>query len=227
MQFKPYQASPLKETLQAYDAMDEDTLTVQKTAVLDPIYYYHPDHLGTSTALTDVTGEPYQFFLNLPFGETMAEQLGSHYYNSPYKFNGKELDEETGLYYYGARYYDPKVSNWLSVDPLAEKFPAFSPYVFSANNPIYYVDPDGKEPTPAEAARMAAHVYGDKKNGILTGGWQVSTRDFGIKLQNESGLKSLVYERVVDGKVSEYTYATAGTEANWSDVAADLKQPLG
>ncbi|WP_243389507.1 RHS repeat-associated core domain-containing protein [Flavobacterium branchiophilum] len=40
----------------------------------------------------------------------MAQQLGNNYYNSPYKFNGKELDDETGFYYYGARYYDPRVS---------------------------------------------------------------------------------------------------------------------
>jgi uncharacterized protein RhaS with RHS repeats len=71
------------------------------------MYFYHPDHLGTSTFLTDINGKPYQFFLNLPFGETMAEQLPSTLYKSPYKFNGKELDAETGLYYYGARYYDP------------------------------------------------------------------------------------------------------------------------
>ncbi|MFN5774554.1 RHS repeat domain-containing protein [Flavobacterium sp.] len=76
----------------------------------------------------------------------MAEQRGQHYYNSPYKFNGKELDEETGLYYYGARYYDPKVSIWLSVDPLAEKFPNHSPYNFCFNNPINFIDPFGMEP---------------------------------------------------------------------------------
>ena len=74
----------------------------------------------------------------------MAEQRGQHYYNSPYKFNGKELDEETGLYYYGARYYDPKVSIWLSVDPLAEKFPSISPYTYCLNNPITMMDPDGR-----------------------------------------------------------------------------------
>lgn len=73
------------------------------------VCFYHPDHLGTSSFLTDTAGRPYQFFANLPFGETMAEQLGSNY-NSPYKFNGKELDETTGLYYYGALYYDPKLS---------------------------------------------------------------------------------------------------------------------
>ena len=78
----------------------------------------------------------------------MAQQLGSNYYNSPYKFNGKELDEETGLYYYGARYYSPRESIWLSVDPLAEKFPNVSPYAYALNNPIVLTDPDGREPIP-------------------------------------------------------------------------------
>ncbi len=75
----------------------------------------------------------------------MAQQLGSNYYNSPFKFNGKELDEETGFYYYGARYYDPRISIWASVDPLAEKYPNESPYVFVHNNPLIYVDPDGRD----------------------------------------------------------------------------------
>ena len=81
----------------------------------------------------------------MPFGETMAQQLGSNYYNSPYKFNGKELDEETGFYYYGARYYDPRISVWQSVDPLAEKYPSWSPYNFCYNNPLRFIDPDGRE----------------------------------------------------------------------------------
>ena len=109
------------------------------------IYFFHPDHLGTATYLTDINGNPYQFFLNLPFGETMAEQHSlSEDYSNPYKFNGKELDEETGLYYYGARYYDPRTSIWLSVDPLMEKYPNISPYVYVSNNPIVAIDPDGR-----------------------------------------------------------------------------------
>jgi RHS repeat-associated protein len=78
----------------------------------------------------------------------MAKQLGSNYYNSPYKFNGKELDEETGLYYYGARYYSPRESIWLSVDPLAENGPEYSPYCYTFNNPVNMIDPDGEWPTP-------------------------------------------------------------------------------
>jgi len=66
-------------------------------------------------------------------------------FTSRYKFNGKELDQETGWYYYGARYYDPAVSQWLSVDPLAEKYPAFTPYNYTMNNPVVLVDLDGRD----------------------------------------------------------------------------------
>lgn len=67
-------------------------------------------------------------------------------YTNRYKFNGKELDEETGFYYYGARYYNPKFSIWLSVDPLAEKYPSFNPYNYTMQNPINLIDPDGQAP---------------------------------------------------------------------------------
>ena len=78
--------------------------------------------------------------------QTMAEQTTSTgTYQSPYKFNGKELDAETGLYYYGARYYDPKSSVWLSVDPMAEKYAGLTPYNYTLNNPIMFIDPDGEK----------------------------------------------------------------------------------
>ncbi len=79
----------------------------------------------------------------------MAEQrsyTGS--FNNRWKFTGKEMDEETGLYYYGARFYNPSTSIWLSVDPLAEVYPTISPYAYVANNPIAFVDPDGKRIKP-------------------------------------------------------------------------------
>ena len=66
-------------------------------------------------------------------------------YDNPYKFNAKELDSETGLYYYGARYYNPRVSVWYGVDPLAEKYPSWSPYNYALDNPIKYIDPDGRD----------------------------------------------------------------------------------
>jgi RHS repeat-associated protein len=78
----------------------------------------------------------------MPFGEILAEQHSI--WDSPYKFNGKEMDTETGLYYYGVRYYDPKLCIWLGVDPMREKDPDISPYAYCQNNPVKYTDPDGK-----------------------------------------------------------------------------------
>ncbi len=102
----------------------------------------------------------------LPFGETLVdEHLNS--YNTPFKFNGKELDEETGNYYYGARYYNPKWSSWLSVDPIAVYDPVLETEFYGFNqhnggelnsgnlnvygycyqNPINLIDPNGKQTT--------------------------------------------------------------------------------
>src|SRR5690606_41197710 len=77
----------------------------------------------------------------------MAEQHSmTADYQNRWKFTGHELDRETGLYYAGARYYDPKLSIWLSVDPLAEDFPSWNPYAYTFQNPLRYVDPDGRAP---------------------------------------------------------------------------------
>jgi RHS repeat-associated protein len=112
------------------------------------VYYYHPDYLGNVEYITDANGLPYQYFWYSPWGETLKEEPAAiSGWSSPYRFNGKEQDEETGLYYYGARYYNPQVSLWLSVDAMASKAHnlPLSPYNFSANNPIMYVDPDGND----------------------------------------------------------------------------------
>ncbi len=130
------------------------------------VYFYHPDHLGTATLLTDINGQPYQYFLNLPFGEEMAAQRAGGPFSSRYKFNGKELDKQTCYYYYGARYYDPVLSRWLSVDPLAEKYPGFSPYNYTADNPIMLVDPDGKKFD--EASKKIANATKQKLQNKIT-----------------------------------------------------------
>lgn len=85
-------------------------------------------------------------------------------YNNPYKFNTKELDEDTGLYYYGARYYNPRLSIWYGVDPLVEKMPSWSPYAYAFDNPVKYTDPDGKEPYNEydKNSKMISNLGGDK-----------------------------------------------------------------
>jgi len=105
-------------------------------------YYYHSDHLGSTSLITDLDGGVVQHVEYVPFGEVFIEERNNKW-NTPYLFNAKELDEETGLYYYGVRYYDPRVSVWLSADPLAEERPWLSPYAYSSNNPVNRIDPTG------------------------------------------------------------------------------------
>ncbi len=109
-------------------------------------YYYHSDHLGSSSYLTNLDGAVVQHVEYVPFGEVFIEERNNTW-NTPYLFNGKELDEETGLYYYGARYYNPRETVWLSVDPLAEFYPDYSPYNYVLLNPVKLIDPTGMGPT--------------------------------------------------------------------------------
>jgi RHS repeat-associated protein len=103
----------------------------RKIANIEYLPYGEPSEASSRTPLKIIQSSEQTFFER------------RDYWNTPYKFNAKELDAETGLYYYGARYYTPEVSIWLSVDPLAEEYPSLSPYNYCANNPLKYIDPNG------------------------------------------------------------------------------------
>ena len=105
-------------------------------------FYYHPDHLGSSSYITNLDGEVAQHIEYVPFGEVFIEERNNTW-NTPYLFNAKEFDEETGMYYYGARYYEPRLSLWISTDPLEEESPIITTYGFCHNNPLILIDPDG------------------------------------------------------------------------------------
>ena len=108
-------------------------------------FFYHPDHLGSSSFITNLDGEVVQHIEYVPFGEVFIEER-NNVWNTPYLFNAKEFDEETGMYYYGARYYDPRLSLWMSTDPKQENYPGIITYCYSVNNPIIVKDPSGKSP---------------------------------------------------------------------------------
>ena len=120
-------------------------------------FYYHPDHLGSSSYITNLDGEVSQHIEYVPFGEVFIEERNNTW-NTPYLFNAKEFDEETGMYYYGARYYEPRLSLWMSVDPQWERFPHMSSYSYSFNNPIKFIDNEGHEPITAVVDAMTAFV---------------------------------------------------------------------
>ena len=128
------------------------------TTNTEDIFFYHSDHLSSTSYITDKDANITQFDAYLPYGELLVDEHSSSE-EMPYKFNGKELDEETGLYYYGARYMDPKISMWLGVDPLAEKSLNTSSYIYCKNNPVQLVDPTGmKWEKPKEAEALKAKI---------------------------------------------------------------------
>ncbi len=104
----------------------------------DAKWYYHSDGLGSVLGATDATGvishnRKYDAFGNLQDG---ADEQG-------YSFTGREWDPETGLYYYRARYYDPKIGRFISEDPIQWRGGDSNFYAYVRNNPVNYLDPSG------------------------------------------------------------------------------------
>ena len=138
-------------------------------------FFYHPDHLGSSSFITNLEGEVVQHIEYVPFGEVFIEERNS-VWNTPYLFNAKEFDEETGLYYYGARYYDPRVSLWISTDRFEEKYPNVTAYSFTANNPMKFLDINGDslriEDKKLSLLYISGNLYnqnGQKYDGKISG----------------------------------------------------------
>jgi RHS repeat-associated protein len=126
-----------------------------KTPFEKDLYFYHPDHLGSSSFVTDLNGKLYEHLEYFPFGEGWIEE-NTNVQRTPYLFTAKELDEETGLYYFGARYYDPRTSVWQSPDPIVGYLLATSEeytrlpkklalYSYALQQPLVHVDPDGRD----------------------------------------------------------------------------------
>ena len=115
----------------------------------EDIFFYYSDHLGSTSYITDAKANITQFDAYLPYGDLLVDEHTSSE-DMPYKFNGKELDQETGLYYYGARYQDPRLSLWMSTDPLEEFYPNITSYTYCHNNPIILIDPSGMSDKEAQ-----------------------------------------------------------------------------
>ena len=201
------------------------------------VYWFHPDHLGTGTLITGPGGHPEQFFLNFPYGETFIEQ-GGYTYDNPYKFNGKELDEETRLYYYGARYYEPKISLWLSVDPKIEYNKNQSPYVYTSSNPIVLLDPDGKDDFYFDFFwGTVTYIKNDKPNRYFIthhkfhfekinnhSKWSVGSEQFDEQISiNDYRLNGV---RVNGKDVIQYILHANGSEEKYREVYFSLKSDL-
>jgi len=113
--------------------------------------YYVTDHLGSTRKVVDSNNNIKETINYYPFGSEMRMQDPAQIAGNtwqPYRFTGKELDNQNGLNWYdfGARLFDVAgVPMWTSVDPLAEKYYPYSPYTYCENDPIKYIDPTGME----------------------------------------------------------------------------------
>lgn len=149
------------------------------TPVYDPVfYYYHPDHLGSSQLMTDRDGDVVQQYGYTPFGKenyknnTLAFSVSSRY-------TGQTLDEDTGLYYYGARYYDPELARFIQADstiPDPEFSQTYNRYAYVYNNPLKFTDPTGQFPfliglaiSMAVSGGMAAATGGNIIKAMVMG----------------------------------------------------------
>ncbi|WP_157367925.1 SpvB/TcaC N-terminal domain-containing protein [Alloactinosynnema sp. L-07] len=137
-----------------------DTRIATKTVKPDNTYenhhfFFHADHLGSSSYVTDEHANLTEHLEYFAFGENWVNEHPAQPTPVPYQFGGKELDEETGLYYHGARYYNPKTTQWQSPDPALDSYLDGEPnngvlqpfnlssYTFANNNPVRLTDPTG------------------------------------------------------------------------------------
>ncbi len=110
-------------------------------------HYYDRDHLGNIRGVVDESGTVEQITNYYPFGAPYSDATTTNPTFQRYKYNGKELELMHGLkwYDYGARWYDPLLVNWNRPDPSHKDYYPWSPYVYCGDNPIMFVDPDGRK----------------------------------------------------------------------------------
>jgi RHS repeat-associated protein len=111
------------------------------------IRYQLGNHLGSASLELDDRAQIISYEEYFPYGSTSYQAVRSQSETPKrYRYTGKERDEESGLYYHGARYYSPGLGRWAACDVHADKYPGISSYVFCLDNPILYHDIDGKDP---------------------------------------------------------------------------------
>ena len=222
-------------------------------------YWYHADHLGSAQLVSNWKGEEYERIEYTPYGEIWVEKVKNGHESINYRFTGKEMDSETGLYYFGARYLDPKYSRWLSTDPALRDYIPQAPvndearknnqnlpgqgglfnhiksnlYHYAGNNPVRYVDPDGRETTVliihansgweklANGSHVAVHFsdpgtdsYGEfipaslyDPSGSYDGGINAVRPSSGVFSERDSSSLNKYIDSVLNRKNGEYVIA--------------------
>ena len=131
-----------------------------------PVYmFFIKDHHGSVRAVVSETGEVQQNNEYYPYSDLFGNS-GTGSSGNRFRYTGKELSTETGLYDFSARFMHARFGRFTTIDPLAEKYPGISPYAYCNGNPIRYVDPDGMacgDPVrnPEIRRNRASNLYGE------------------------------------------------------------------
>jgi RHS repeat-associated protein len=169
-------------------------------------FFYHPDHLGSTTLVTNETGDVVEDISYLPFGDLLREMTGAE--QQRFLYTGQEYDRESELLYYGARYYKPEFRRFLQADPIISD--VYNPqnlnrYSYVLNNPYKYVDESGEFPVTVVAGLATGAVV-----GVIQGY---------ITYQQTGDLNKAVTSGIISGGATALTVATFGA-ASTTAVAA-------
>jgi RHS repeat-associated protein len=189
--YRKYTNTTLNTERKSVNVADDEKVFLRRDGTL--LRYQYDNHLGSACLELDATGAVISYEEYHPFGTTSyrAGRSETEVSLKRYKYCGKEKDEETGLYYYGARYYASWLCRFVSVDPLKDKYPNISPYAYCANNPIKYIDPFG------ESFEITETTNEDGK--------KVVNINFTAYLENKSSMK--MSEKEMQGYVDRMTGA--------------------
>ncbi|MDF5756272.1 SpvB/TcaC N-terminal domain-containing protein [Spongiactinospora sp. TRM90649] len=183
-------------------------------------FFYHGDQIGSTTFGTDGGGRLAEHLNYFPSGETWIEESPGR--PDPYQFTGKELDPETGYYYHGARYYDPRLGLWKSADPIIGDYldgqgndGVYNPgnlnlYGYGYNNPVQNTDPDGNLVFLIPAAILVG-------KGVMWGMTAYAAYQ---------GARSVV-NTATDIAEGRKTWQEGATEAGWALAEAGAEATLG
>ncbi len=212
-----------------------DTATINGSGAAATIHYTTTDNLGSSSLITNQSGNQEELIDYYPFGGIRLDQKTGTF-NEQRKYIGQEYDADTGLNYLNARYYNAVLGRFISEDSMFWNFDKAwladpqnqNSYAYARNNPIVLSDPSGFIPTKEEAALMANQIYQNGKEGEnLSGGWQY----INSLTQNGTGMKMGVYSRTQDDTQCvplEYALVSRGTRGlNPSDWGNNFGQPFG
>ncbi|MDR2009145.1 MAG: LysM peptidoglycan-binding domain-containing protein [Bacteroidales bacterium] len=148
---------------------------IEKTPEPPIIRYQYDNHLGSACLELDAEGNIISYEEYHPFGTT-SYRAGNDIVKvslKRYKYCGKERDEETGLYYYGARYYAAWLCRFVSVDPLQHEYPHYTPYQYAGNKPITYIDLDGLEEAKRDFTTEPPDTYTIQKGDTF---WDLANK---------------------------------------------------